>query len=205
MVISMIFHKRGCKDIKDKDKSYFIEEDENLMIRRILNLKILLIAYVCALAFFIALLVLFVYMIIEKGAVFYKVVGVISILLIAAFAIIFLKCLVGNLQYLLLIDNQGIKNRAFKGEIILSWEEIKKIGIIYNIMSRKKKCTYIYISNSDLDESRIRKILTDRDPDFYITNQSEALIAIRLTNQEEAQALYLKIQEYSSKFYSQNN
>jgi len=150
-----------------------------------------------------------IYMIHNQQGVFYIFVGVVANLFIFCCLIAPIIDISDRAKYSLVINRQGIKNTTCRDEVFLPWTEFEKISILENVKIRGNRgydyYTFIYISNSDLDEDYLRKIIKSNASHIYITAESKLVITIWPYSKEETEALYSKLTEYINKFNPQND
>ena len=84
---------------------------------------------------------------------------------------------------------------------MLPWNEFNCMGIVDNvtIVGHRGYHNFIYISNCDISEKKLRKTIKNSQSQFYINADNDLVIAIAIQDAEK-EALYLKIQDYISKF-----
>ena len=124
---------------------------------------------------------------------------VILVFLFSGFMSYFLNP-IKKMSYSLIVGKSGIKNRVYKDEIFIGWEELVSLGVLENVIINSERRILIYFSNFEFDENKYRAILRKTDLNFYIGDNSEKLIAINVSDMDEAVSLKNKIQEYADKY-----
>ena len=180
---------------------YIVEEDDNFRLGQIIDTGSIVL-------FIILFFVIQTFSLIYVADMLVNGIDVIKTICCGAVILFFTMCLIITLynsltykNYSLIVSSFGIKNKTNKGIVMLPWNEFKQIGIVENvaIVGHRGYHSFIYLSNSKIDEKKLRKTIKDSQSQFYITTNKELVITISI-NTDKEMMLYQKIQQYIDKF-----
>ena len=114
------------------------------------------------------------------------------------------KCDINSSKYSLLINEEGIRNVVYNGEVFIPWDKIVSYGKETVLLNgyRRRIHDIVYFSTEEIDHNSIQKNVNSPLSRFYQNSSELIIIVLRLGEcndwlaEDEKNMLYEKIDSY---------